>query len=50
MLIVYAVLLDLTGWRMTATPTGFIPDQDRGFLIGVIQLRPAPRLSARTPS
>ena len=37
-LIVYAVLLALTGWRFTATPTGFIPDQDQGFLIGVVQM------------
>ena len=38
MLVVYAALLGLTGWRLTETPTGFIPDQDQGFLIGVIQL------------
>ena len=44
MLVVYAVLLGLTGWRMTATPTGFIPDQDQGFLIGVIQLPPGASL------
>jgi len=37
-LVVYAVLLGLTGWRLTATPSGFIPEQDQGFLIGVIQL------------
>ncbi len=37
-LIVYAGLLALTGWRLTATPTGFIPDQDQGVLIGVVQL------------
>ena len=34
MFVVYAGLLVLTGWRLTATPTGFIPDQDQGnFLI-----------------
>ena len=44
MLVVYAVLLGLTGWRMTATPTGFIPDQDQGFLIGVVQLPPGASL------
>jgi hydrophobe/amphiphile efflux-1 (HAE1) family protein len=43
-LIVYAGLLALTGWRMTATPTGFIPDQDQGFLIGVVQLPPGASL------
>jgi len=37
-------LLGLTGWRMSATPTGFIPDQDQGFLIGVIQLPPGASL------
>ena len=36
--IVYAGLLGLTAWRVTDTPTGFIPEQDQGFLIGVIQL------------
>jgi len=44
MLVVYAVLLGLTGWRMTDTPTGFIPDQDQGFLIGVVQLPPGASL------
>src|SRR5690606_5537533 len=44
MLVVYAVLLGLTGWRMTSTPTGFIPDQDQGFLIGVVQLPPGASL------
>ncbi len=40
MLIVYAGLLLLTGWRFVATPNGFIPDQDQGALIGVITLPP----------
>lgn len=44
MVIVYAGLLALTGWRLTATPTGFIPEQDQGFLIGVIQLPPGASL------
>ncbi|HVL08077.1 MAG TPA: efflux RND transporter permease subunit, partial [Burkholderiaceae bacterium] len=44
MLVAYAALLGLTGWRMTETPTGFIPDQDQGFLIGVIQLPPGASL------
>lgn len=38
MLIIYAILLSFTGWRMMATPTGFIPEQDQGVLIGVLQL------------
>jgi len=44
MLVVYAALLGLTGWRMTETPTGFIPEQDQGFLIGVVQLPPGASL------
>jgi hydrophobe/amphiphile efflux-1 (HAE1) family protein len=44
MMIVYAGLLALTGWRLTATPTGFIPEQDQGFLIGVVQLPPGSSL------
>ena len=44
MLIVYAGLLGLTAWRLVATPTGFIPDQDQGFLIGVVQLPPGSSL------
>ena len=37
-LIIYAGLLGLTAWRLIDTPSGFIPEQDQGFLIGVIQL------------
>ena len=37
-LILYAGLLGLTAWRLVDTPSGFIPEQDQGFLIGVIQL------------
>ena len=37
-LAIYVVLLGLTAWRVVDTPTGFIPDQDQGYLIGVIQL------------
>ncbi|HEY3888102.1 MAG TPA: multidrug efflux RND transporter permease subunit, partial [Caulobacteraceae bacterium] len=33
MLIVYVGLLLLTGWRLAATPQGFIPAQDQGNLI-----------------
>ncbi|MBA3677455.1 MAG: multidrug efflux RND transporter permease subunit [Sphingosinicella sp.] len=44
MLIIYGGLLGLTAWRLTATPTGFIPDQDQGFLIGVVQLPPGASL------
>jgi len=44
MLVVYAGLLGLTTWRLIATPTGFIPDQDQGFLLGIIQLPPGASL------
>ncbi|QAY79459.1 efflux RND transporter permease subunit [Sphingosinicella sp. BN140058] len=44
MLVVYAGLLALTGWRLGATPTGFIPEQDQGVLIGVVQLPPGSSL------
>jgi hydrophobe/amphiphile efflux-1 (HAE1) family protein len=44
MLIVYAGLLALTGWRLMVTPTGFIPDQDQGVLIAVVQLPPGSSL------
>lgn len=37
-LAVYVGLLALTGWRLVDTPSGFIPEQDQGVLIGVIQL------------
>ena len=43
-LIIYVALLGLTGWRLMATPSGFIPEQDQGFLIGVVQLPPGSSL------
>ena len=43
-LIIYVGLLALTGWRLMDTPTGFIPEQDQGFLIGVVQLPPGSSL------
>ncbi|MEY4555788.1 MAG: hypothetical protein RL093_907 [Pseudomonadota bacterium] len=43
-LIVYVALLGLTTWRLLDTPSGFIPEQDQGFLIGVIQLPPGASL------
>ena len=33
MLVIYAGLLALTGWRLEATPRGFIPAQDQGNLL-----------------
>ncbi|MFZ5728848.1 MAG: efflux RND transporter permease subunit [Pseudomonadota bacterium] len=43
-LVVYVGLLAMTGWRLAATPTGFIPEQDQGVLIGVVQLPPGASL------
>ncbi len=37
-LVVYGGLLYLTGWSFGQMPTGFIPDQDQGFLLAAIQL------------
>ena len=42
--IVYLVLILLAGWRFYETPTGFIPSQDQGFLIGVVQMPPGTSL------
>jgi multidrug efflux pump subunit AcrB len=44
MLIIYVCLLALTGWRLAATPTGFIPEQDQGMLIAVVQMPPGASL------
>ncbi|MEO1045970.1 MAG: multidrug efflux RND transporter permease subunit [Pseudomonadota bacterium] len=44
-LIVYALLLGATAWRFNETPTGFIPEQDQGYLIVAIQLPPGSSLS-----
>jgi hydrophobe/amphiphile efflux-1 (HAE1) family protein len=40
MLVVYGLLLALAAWRFVATPAGFIPAQDQGYLIAAIQLPP----------
>ncbi len=37
-LAVFAVLLGVTGWIYTTTPTAFIPDEDQGFAIVSLQL------------
>jgi hydrophobe/amphiphile efflux-1 (HAE1) family protein len=46
--IAYALLIGLAGWRFWATPTGFIPAQDQGYLIGVIQMPPGASLQRTT--
>ena len=42
--IAYVLLLGVAGWRFWATPTGFIPAQDQGYLIAVVQLPPGSSL------
>jgi len=44
-LVVYAGLIALTGWQFSRAPTGFIPAQDQGYLITVIQLPPGASLT-----
>ncbi|MBU1539232.1 MAG: efflux RND transporter permease subunit [Alphaproteobacteria bacterium] len=41
---VYGLLLVGTGFTLFNTPSGFIPEQDQGFLIGVVQLPPGASL------
>jgi HAE1 family hydrophobic/amphiphilic exporter-1 len=47
LLVVYGGLIALTAWQFGRAPTGFIPEQDQGYLITVIQLPPGSSL-ART--
>ena len=42
--IVYAGLLALGGWRLYATPAGFIPAQDQGYAIVALQMPPGTTL------
>ena len=46
-LVVYVGLISLTGFQFARMPTGFIPEQDIGYLVTVIQL-PAGSSLART--
>jgi hydrophobe/amphiphile efflux-1 (HAE1) family protein len=43
-LVVYAGLIALTAWQFDRAPTGFIPQQDQGYLITVLQLPPGASL------
>jgi HAE1 family hydrophobic/amphiphilic exporter-1 len=43
-LVVYAGLIGLTGWQFARAPVGFIPEQDQGYLITVLQLPPGASL------
>jgi hydrophobe/amphiphile efflux-1 (HAE1) family protein len=44
-LLAYAILVGLTGYGFMKVPTGFIPRQDKGYLITVIQLPDGASLS-----
>jgi len=44
-LIVYVALIAVAGLEFARTPTGFIPEQDQGYLITVVQLPPGSSLS-----
>lgn len=46
--IAYACLILLAGWRFVETPSGFIPAQDQGYLIGVVQMPPGASLQRTT--
>ncbi len=43
-LLVYAALIALTGYQFSRTPTGFIPEQDQGYSIVLLQLPPGASL------
>src|SRR5499425_1759144 len=43
-LVVYAGLIGVVGVEFARTPTGFIPEQDQGYLINVVQLPPGSAL------
>ena len=43
-LLVYVALIGLTGLEFARTPTGFIPEQDQGYLITIVQLPPGAAL------
>ncbi|HLC08926.1 MAG TPA: efflux RND transporter permease subunit, partial [Methyloceanibacter sp.] len=47
MVILYAGLIGLTAYQFVQAPTGFIPQQDQGYLINIVQLPPGASL-ART--
>jgi hydrophobe/amphiphile efflux-1 (HAE1) family protein len=48
MLIVYVVLIGSAGWLLVTTPQGFIPAQDRGYVIVAVQLPGAASLARTT--
>lgn len=44
MMLLFVGLLGLTGWQFTRVPTGFLPIEDQGYLIGNVQLPDAASL------
>ena len=48
MLPLYLGLVGLTAWRLAVTPTGFVPQLDRGYAIVSIQLPPGSTLERTT--
>ncbi len=48
MLLVYVVLIGSAGWLLATTPQGFIPAQDRGYIIVSVQLPGAASLARTT--
>ncbi len=43
-IVIYALLIGLAGVQFSRAPTGFIPEQDQGYLITVLQLPPGASL------
>ena len=41
MMLIYGGLLGLTGWQFATAPIGFVPQQDKGYLILTVQLQDA---------
>ena len=48
MLLIYVVLIGSAGWLLATTPQGFIPAQDRGYVIVAVQLPGAASLARTT--
>jgi len=48
MLLLYLVLIGSAGWLLATTPQGFIPAQDRGYVIVAVQLPGAASLARTT--
>ena len=48
MVLIYLVLIGSAGWLIYSTPQGFIPAQDRGYVIAAVQLPGASSLARTT--